>query len=175
MPLNRASIAQAQAAQGSPATAPAVQQPADPMSQHPQGAAPQPADPMSGHLAGLGPGDRSSSAGAGIEASGENPDPRELEEAIVRAIRTCYDPEIPVNIYDLGLIYEIDIDKDSQVEVKMTLTSPACPVAGILPPEVEYKVSQVPGVKSSKVALVWDPPWTPEMMEEAARLELNLY
>ena len=94
--------------------------------------------------------------------------------AVIEAIRTCYDPEIPVNIYDLGLIYNIDVDVDANVHVQMTLTSPACPVAGSLPPEVEARVKSVDGVSGAKVEVVWEPPWTPEMMSEAARLQLNL-
>jgi FeS assembly SUF system protein len=99
---------------------------------------------------------------------------KELREKIVAALKTCYDPEIPVDIYELGLIYEINIDDDAKVHTVMTLTSPGCPVAGTLPGEVERKVSGVEGVKESKVELVWDPPWTPDRMSETARLELNL-
>ncbi len=98
-----------------------------------------------------------------------------LRERVIAAIQTCYDPEIPVNIYELGLIYKIDIDAQGSVAIDMTLTSPACPVAGTLPPEVESKVGHVPGVKRSKVEVVWDPPWTPERMTEAARLELGMF
>ena len=98
-----------------------------------------------------------------------------LEEEVIEAIRTCYDPEIPVNIYDLGLIYEINIDKKAFVDIKMTLTSPGCPVAGTLPPEVANKVRQVDGVTGANVAVVWDPPWNMEMMSEEARLELGFY
>ena len=89
-------------------------------------------------------------------------------------LRTIYDPEIPVNIYDLGLIYEIEIGADRQVQVKMTLTAPGCPVAGSLPPAVERKVEEVAEVTSCKVELVWAPQWTREMMSEAARLDLGL-
>ena len=99
----------------------------------------------------------------------------EMEEKIIAALRTCYDPEIPVNIYEMGLIYDLDITPSGDVSVRMTLTSPACPVAGSLPPEVQAKVAAVPGVKSAKVDLVWDPPWTPERMSEAARLELGMF
>jgi FeS assembly SUF system protein len=97
----------------------------------------------------------------------------ELEANVVEALKTCYDPEIPVDIYELGLIYDIDVRDDGAVEVRMTLTSPMCPVAGSLPPEVEAKVAQVAGVKSAHVDVVWDPPWDPSMMSEAARLELG--
>lgn len=97
-----------------------------------------------------------------------------LESSIVEALRTCYDPEVPVNIYDLGLIYDIDVAPGGQVAVKMTLTSPMCPVAGSLPPEVERKVKSVDGVTDATVEVVWDPPWTMEKMSEAARLQLNV-
>lgn len=97
-----------------------------------------------------------------------------LENQIVEAISTCYDPEIPVNIYELGLIYGVEINEEREVVVLMTLTSPACPVAGTLPPEVEQKVRTVPGVKSAEVRIVWEPPWDPGRMSEAARLELGM-
>ena len=93
------------------------------------------------------------------------------EEAIIHGLATVYDPEIPVNIYELGLIYEIDTNDEGDVVIAMTLTSPACPVAESLPGEVEKAVSVVDGVKSVKVNLVWDPPWSMERMSEAARLE----
>ncbi|MCO6438870.1 MAG: SUF system Fe-S cluster assembly protein [Phycisphaerae bacterium] len=98
-----------------------------------------------------------------------------IESAVVEVLRTCFDPEIPVNIYDLGLIYDIDAGPNGEVEVKMTLTSPACPVAGSLPPEVEQKIRTVDGVTDAKVEVVWDPPWTPERMSEAAKLQLNFF
>lgn len=97
----------------------------------------------------------------------------ELEERIIGVLKTCYDPEIPVDIFELGLIYEINIDDEANVEIKMTLTSPACPVAGSLPPEVEAKVKTVQGVKSVKVNLVWSPPWDRDMMSEVAKFELG--
>jgi FeS assembly SUF system protein len=98
-----------------------------------------------------------------------------LEESIVEALRTVYDPEIPVNIYEMGLIYGIDIREGGDVKVTMTLTSPACPVAGILPGEVESKIRSVEGVSAAEVDLVWDPVWNPSMMSEAARLELGMF
>jgi FeS assembly SUF system protein len=98
----------------------------------------------------------------------------ELRERVIDEIRTCYDPEIPVNIYELGLIYEVDANPSGEVSVKMTLTSPMCPVAEILPPEVEAKVRGVAGVTDVKLDLVWEPPWNPSMMSEAARLELGM-
>ena len=97
-----------------------------------------------------------------------------LKEGIVAALKTVYDPEIPVDIYELGLIYEINITDDNNVDIVMTLTSPGCPVAGSLPGEVEMKVRGVDGVKDVRVELVWDPPWGPDRMSETARLELNL-
>jgi FeS assembly SUF system protein len=98
-----------------------------------------------------------------------------LEEKVIEVLRTVYDPEIPVNIYELGLVYGIDISPAGEVTVRMTLTSPMCPVAGSLPPEVEYKVLSIPGVTSARAELVWDPPWNPDMMTEAARLQLGLF
>jgi FeS assembly SUF system protein len=98
---------------------------------------------------------------------------QELEEKIIQTLKTCYDPEIPVDIFELGLIYEIAIDDEANVKIKMTLTSPMCPVAGSLPPEVEKKVSTVQNVKSAKIDLVWNPPWDKDMMSEVAKLELG--
>lgn len=98
-----------------------------------------------------------------------------LEAQIVEALRQIYDPEIPVNVYDLGLIYGIEVLPLGRVAVRMTLTSPACPVAGALPAEVEEGVRGVAGVADAAVELVWEPPWTMEMMSEDARLELNLF
>lgn len=98
---------------------------------------------------------------------------QELEEKIIQTLKTCYDPEIPVDIFELGLIYEITINDDANVKIKMTLTSPACPVAGSLPPEVEDKVKSMPEVNDAKVELVWSPPWDKEMMSEAAKVDLG--
>ena len=100
---------------------------------------------------------------------------KDLKTKVVEVLETCFDPEIPVNIYELGLIYDIDIDDAGAVGIQMTLTSPACPVAGSLPPEVENKVKKVDGVSSAKVEVVWEPPWTPEKMTEAARLQLGMF
>jgi FeS assembly SUF system protein len=100
-------------------------------------------------------------------------DKAELNNKIVEVLKSCYDPEIPVNIYELGLIYGIKIDDESNVQIEMTLTSPMCPVAGSLPPEVETKISNIEGVKSSKVNVVWEPTWSMEMMSEAAKLQLG--
>ena len=97
-----------------------------------------------------------------------------IEAEIIEALRTCFDPEIPVNIYELGLIYKVEVDPSGGVKIVMTLTSPMCPVAGSLPPEVEARMWNIPGVTSSRVDVVWDPPWTPAMMTEAAKLQLNM-
>ncbi len=98
-----------------------------------------------------------------------------LHEKVVEALKEIYDPEIPVNIYDLGLVYTINIDPDANVFIEMTLTAPGCPVAQTFPGTVEAEVNQVGGVASTRVELVWDPPWTPERMTEAARLELGFF
>ena len=97
-----------------------------------------------------------------------------LRDKVIEALRTCYDPEIPVNIYDLGLIYELDVEPSGAVGIRMTLTAPGCPVAGSLPGEVERKVREVPGVKGAKVELVWDPPWDMSRLSEAARIQLGM-
>lgn len=96
-------------------------------------------------------------------------------QVIVDAISTVYDPEIPVNIYELGLIYKIDIGADGKVDIDMTVTAPACPVADILPQQVADAVRTVAGVTDVHVDLVWDPPWNPDLMSEAARLELGMF
>lgn len=106
-------------------------------------------------------------------------DPRTLERKliegrVIETLQTVFDPEIPVNIYELGLIYAIDVKDDNSVQVRMTLTAPACPVAGTLPGEVEKKIEAIPEVKSANVELVWDPPWSREMMSESAQLTLGL-
>ena len=104
----------------------------------------------------------------------ETTEPRTLEEKVIDALKTCYDPEIPSDIYELGLIYSVKVEPEGKVEIQMTLTSPACPVAGSLPPEVETKVKSVEGVTECKVELVWDPPWNPAMMSESAKLDLGM-
>jgi FeS assembly SUF system protein len=96
-----------------------------------------------------------------------------LERDVVDMIRTCYDPEIPVNIYELGLIYGVTINEEHDVHVLMTLTSPSCPVAETLPPDVEQKIASVEGVKSAKVEITFEPPWEQSMMSEEAKLELG--
>ncbi|MGD8326338.1 MAG: SUF system Fe-S cluster assembly protein [Sphingomonadales bacterium] len=101
------------------------------------------------------------------------PEEETLDDRILAALRSIYDPEIPVNIYDLGLIYDCNIDADNNVEVIMTLTTPHCPVAETMPGEVEMRVAGVPGVQSAEVRVVWDPPWDPSKMTEEAKLELG--
>ena len=97
-----------------------------------------------------------------------------IETQVIEVLRTCFDPEIPVNIYDLGLIYEINADPSGAVVIKMTLTSPACPAAGSIPPDVEAKVRVIPGVRAVKVDVVFDPPWDRSRMSEAAKLDLGM-
>tara|TARA_Y100001970_G_scaffold164454_1_gene200920 strand:+ start:95 stop:394 length:300 start_codon:yes stop_codon:yes gene_type:complete len=97
-----------------------------------------------------------------------------LKDKIIGEIKKIYDPEIPVNIYELGLIYDIVVQKDNSVKIKMTLTTPNCPVAESLPKEVKDTVMEITDVKKVDLDLVWDPPWDKSMMSEAAKLELNL-
>jgi FeS assembly SUF system protein len=108
---------------------------------------------------------------AGTPAFAPKPD---LRERVIEVLQSCYDPEIPVNIYELGLVYGVDVTPEGKVAVTMTLTSPACPVAGSLPIEVEAKVRALDGVSDARVDVVWDPPWTPEKMSELAKLQLNM-
>lgn len=98
----------------------------------------------------------------------------ELHDAVIAALKEIYDPEIPVNIYDLGLIYGVEVDEEAGVIVTMTLTTPHCPVAESMPGEVELRAASVPGVRDAEVNLVWDPPWGPEKMTDEARLELGM-
>jgi FeS assembly SUF system protein len=113
-----------------------------------------------------------------VGGSGDKPaepiDPARVEEAVIEALKTIYDPEIPVNIYELGLIYGVEVSEDGRAEIRMTLTAPACPVAGALVEEVAEKSGRVEGVSTSHVELVWDPPWTPDNMTDAAKLELGM-
>ncbi len=98
----------------------------------------------------------------------------DLYEAVVAALKEIYDPEIPVNIYDLGLIYGVEVTPDADVSITMTLTTPHCPVAETMPGEVELRAASVPGVRDAEVNLVWDPPWGPDKMTDEARLELGM-
>jgi FeS assembly SUF system protein len=99
----------------------------------------------------------------------------DLQEDVVDMLKTIFDPEIPVNIYELGLIYDIQISNSGNVHIKMTLTAPGCPVAATFPGEVESKVESVPGVKKASVELVWEPTWDKSMMSEAAQLQLGMF
>jgi FeS assembly SUF system protein len=106
------------------------------------------------------------------------PDPvkmAEIRPQVLETLRTVFDPEIPVNIYELGLIYDVLVDKDSRVGVRMTLTAPACPAAQSLPLEVKQKAAAVAGVTEAKVEIVWEPPWSKDRMSEAAKLQLGLW
>ena len=97
----------------------------------------------------------------------------ELTQQVIDMIKTCYDPEIPVDSWELGLIYEINLDEENNLTVVMTLTSPSCPVAETLPPEVEQKLREIPGIKSAKIDLTFEPSWEKEMMSEVAQVELG--
>ena len=109
------------------------------------------------------------------EAAATNPmEDTALHERVIDALRTIFDPEIPVNIFDLGLIYAVRIDEQAAVDITMTLTSPACPEAQTIPPSVEAEVRNVQGVTGAKVEIVWDPPWGPDRMTESARLALGM-
>jgi len=106
------------------------------------------------------------------------PDPLKtltLQPALVEAVSKVFDPEIPVNIYELGLIYNLDVDSNNNVHVRMTLTAPACPAAQTIPIDVERRVREIPGINDVKVAVVWDPPWTRDKMSDAAKLTLGMY
>ena len=98
----------------------------------------------------------------------------DLKNSVIDALKSIYDPEIPVDIYELGLIYDVDISEDGDAVVTMTLTTPHCPVAESLPNEVELRVLSVPGIRDAEVKLVWDPPWDPSKMSDEARLELGM-
>ena len=98
----------------------------------------------------------------------------QLETNVIAALRTIYDPEIPVNIYDLGLVYRLDVDAAGKVDIRMTLTAPACPVAETFPGTVEQRLYEVPGVSEVRVELVWEPPWNPDRLSEDAKLSLGL-
>jgi FeS assembly SUF system protein len=100
-------------------------------------------------------------------------DKKAIEDRVIDAIKECYDPEIPVNIWELGLVYEVNVNDDLLVQVRMTLTAPGCPAARSLPIEVHERIAQIPEVKDVHVEVVWEPPWTPEMMSQEAKLELG--
>jgi FeS assembly SUF system protein len=113
-------------------------------------------------------------ASAAVVPEGERPSPETLQGLIVEELKTVFDPEIPVNIYELGLIYDVSVAEDGKASIRMTLTTPMCPAAEELPPEVETKARGVAGVTGVELELVWEPPWTPDMMSEAARLDLGM-
>jgi FeS assembly SUF system protein len=119
---------------------------------------------------------KAESAARPAAATGSPPAPPDddLRAAVIDTLKTVYDPEIPLNIYDLGLVYDVSASPDGRVHVRMTLTTPGCPVAGTLPGEIQRKIQAIPGVASAEVELVWDPPWTKDRMSEAALLELGL-
>jgi FeS assembly SUF system protein len=118
---------------------------------------------------------RTPADGANAVGAGSDTEARPSEDALIEAIATVYDPEIPVNIYELGLIYTVEITDEGAVQVEMTLTAPACPSAQELPEQVQNAVLMVPGVTSCHVETVWDPPWDPSRMSEEARLQLNMF
>jgi FeS assembly SUF system protein len=121
--------------------------------------------------------ERAAAPEAPAEATPATPAPEhdQLKDDLVAALKTVFDPEIPVDIYELGLIYRLDVDAERNIEVDMTLTAPGCPVAGDMPGWVENAVSSVPGVGQVKVNLVFDPPWDPSRMSDEARLALNMF
>jgi FeS assembly SUF system protein len=119
------------------------------------------------------PSKQSESSSSSSSSSPSSPNPLE-QKVIDEALKKCFDPEIPVNIWELGLIYSVAVSPEGAADVKMTLTAPACPVAGSLPGEVETKIKAVPGITDAKVELVWDPPWNTEMMSRVARVMLGM-
>jgi FeS assembly SUF system protein len=108
------------------------------------------------------------------EPSAAPGDAEAIRGRVIDELRTIFDPEIPVNIYELGLVYDVEVSGEGAVDVRMTLTSPMCPAVEELPSEAEFKIRQVPGVTGVTLDLVWDPPWSPDMMSEAAKLELGM-
>ena len=130
--------------------------------------------PAAGDVASAETGAAATGAAAAGTGMPEDDDPLRIRDRIIAVLKTVYDPEIPVDIYELGLVYGVEVGNDAEVHVTMTLTTPMCPVAETLPPEVEDKIRNVRGVKDVTLDLVWDPPWSIEMMSDAARLELNL-
>jgi FeS assembly SUF system protein len=115
-----------------------------------------------------------SEVSAEVQTPADSATPEQIRERVIAALRTVYDPEIPVNIFELGLVYDVAIAEGGEAHIRMTLTTPMCPVAEELPIEVESKARSVDGVKSARVDLVWDPPWSMEMMSDAAKLELGM-
>ncbi len=119
--------------------------------------------------------EREATSASGAAGTADGAAATSIREQVIEALRAVYDPEIPGNIYELGLVYDVSVDDSGAVEIRMTLTSPACPVAGSLPGEVEAKVRGVPGVTEARIELVWDPPWDKDMMSEAAKLQLGFF
>lgn len=105
----------------------------------------------------------------------QSQEPQLLKDQIISMLKTCFDPEIPANIYELGMVYNIDIDDQKNVKIKMTLTSPNCPAIESLPQDIQNKINSIPGINKTEIELVWDPPWTPEKMSEEAKLQLNMF
>ena len=116
----------------------------------------------------------SENAAPAAEREPNPPAPNAIEQGVIAALKNCYDPEIPVNIYELGLIYDIKIDPEGAAAITMTLTAPNCPAAQSMPLDVQTKVEAVEGIQSAKVEVVFDPPWTPEKMDDSAKLALNI-
>ncbi len=116
----------------------------------------------------------SEDAAPAAERDPNPPAPNAIEQDVIAALKNCYDPEIPVNIYELGLIYDIKIDPQGAAAITMTLTAPNCPAAQSMPLDVQTKVEAVEGIQSAKVEVVFDPPWTPEKMDDSAKLALNI-
>ena len=139
-----------------------VEDAVDPDADAPSTAEPRQRDYLDGFLA-------QKPAEASVGGAGSD-----LQQAVVDALKEIYDPEIPVNIYDLGLIYGVEVDDDADATVTMTLTTPHCPVAETMPGEVELRAASVPGIRDAEVNLVWDPPWGPDKMTDEARLELGM-
>lgn len=107
-----------------------------------------------------------------------NDQPQELQllkDQVISMLKTCFDPEIPANIYELGMVYNIAVDDQKNVKIKMTLTSPNCPAIESLPQDIQNKINSIPGINKTEIELVWDPPWTPEKMSEEAKLQLNMF
>jgi FeS assembly SUF system protein len=118
---------------------------------------------------------RSETNTAGPADDAANSSPEDLKEKVIAVLHTCYDPELPVNIYELGLVYDVDVNAAGAVGIRMTLTSPGCPVAGSLVQEVQGKIKAIAGVTSAQVDLVWDPPWDKSRMSDAAKLQLGIF
>ncbi len=139
-------------------------------------AQPEPATPPGFDMSAFtAPPPAAAQAEAAPEIEGDPLKTLELKPKIIEQLSTIYDPEIPVNIYELGLIYDVVIDKDSLTVIKMTLTAPGCPAAVTLPAEVKGKVGSIEGVSDARVDLVWDPPWSKDRMSEAAKLQLGIF